>query len=1016
MTDAAGKYAFLPWMRQGVSTETSQVDGTPVPLRASVHVDVTIGGGSESSAPVGVDVALAGPADVRAFDTRAITRHWPRPDVFEVEPNFFPLLELYPADVAWRYTPARADGQDRLRPWLGLIALRDDEIDTVEGPTLQRSSGMLKTKSGAPLPRIDQLWAWAHVHVDGIDTVDAPALQNLLDSAPHQVVARLLCPRRLDSKTAYTAFLVPTLEAARLAALGQEVDPNLDAGLAAWKNDGSAVELPIFYSWRFQTSDTGDFETLAWRIVAQPLPSTVGQRPMDASNPGMGLPPAASSPLAVESALRALDSQSTAWDPTERQVWTTALAALLDLPDQRLKQLGAPRTLTPPLYGRWYAGTGQLDPAAPPPWFQDLNADPRLRVGSALGWTVVQNERQQLLAGAWAQVDAIREANAQLRSAQLAREAALRLYERHVLALSEPELAVFTQALHGRVLLAAGSSTPQTLRALVAQSPLRAGVLLPALARLSRPLGPVGVRQGRALQTAPRALVDRVNTGALAIAPPPKTPTQMVTPSRAGTEIAPTWLTLPLADWLSKIPKTLWSVIEVLLELALAVWPRFVDPVLRNELQQFLTEVQQALQAGGSPPDDIKRRIAARDGTLSPGQIGSAPAARGFVAQELQPDGTISPLPPSTAPEDTRFRTALAAAFGDFNAAPAAGDTLRSIDLVRVVPALSAALDPRLTVAASLKNRVGVPPTWHPPDSLEPIMAAPSFDQPLFKPLFDVSPEWILSGLGALPQDVVSLAHPNERFIESYMLGANDEMGRTLLFDEYPTDQRGTYFRQFWDVKGVPNPGPDINPVAEWPSASALGANSARPGIDSYLVLILRAELLRRYPNMLVYAVQAQWNADGSRSVPAANPVELSPEFFGSLGVGAGFWGFKLTSADARGAPTPSQGPAGWYFALQEHTSEPRFGLEPANASFAMSPASWQDLSWSDLAADASSLTQIAYIDLTAALPNVGAVVDPQHARWHVADQARASDLAYISYREAVRLLVHATRMIPSDA
>jgi len=402
-----------------------------------VKVTVSIAGGPES-APIDVVVNLLGPGDIKAFDTRAITRHWPRPDVFEVEPNYFPLLELFPADVAWRYTPAKADAQKRLRPWLGLIVLRDDEIDKVEPPTATLAVTKLTTMANAPRPRIDQLWAWAHVHVDAADSIDVPMLQAILDDTSHHVVARLLCQRRLDQRTAYTAFLVPTLEAARLSALGQPVDPTFDISQPAWKNDNAAIELPVFYSWRFQTSDTGDFETLVKRIVAQPLPATVGERPMDVSVPGMSLPQAASTPLAVESALRALDSQPTPWDAGERQSWTTALAGLLNLADQRLKQAGAPRTLVPPLYGRWYAATGVLDPASRPPWFQDLNADPRTRVAAALGWQVVQNEQQQLLAGAWAQVDAVRAANAELRHAQLAREASLRLYQRHVLVRSQP--------------------------------------------------------------------------------------------------------------------------------------------------------------------------------------------------------------------------------------------------------------------------------------------------------------------------------------------------------------------------------------------------------------------------------------------------------------------------------------------------------------------------------------------------------------------------------------------------
>ncbi|HEX3475963.1 MAG TPA: hypothetical protein VHT91_13145 [Kofleriaceae bacterium] len=1010
-----GKYTFLPWLRQGISTQVAQSDGTPVTGHASVQATVKIGGGPES-APVTVSIDLLGPGDVRAFDTRAITRHWPRPDVFEVEPNYFPLLELFPADIAWRFTPARANAQDRLRPWLGLIALRDDEVDTFRGPTKDLPVAVLTTKAATPLPPVDQLWAWAHVHVDAADNIDLGAMQGLLDNASHQVVARLLCPRRLDQRTTYTAFLVPTLEAARLGALGQTVDPALDVSQPAWKNDGTAVQLPVFYSWRFQTSDSGDFESLARRIVAIPLPATVGERPMDVSQPGMGLPQAASAPLAVESALEALDAQPSPWTAGERQSWTTALGGLLNLADQRLHEAGAPRTLVPPLYGRWYAAQTTLDPAGQPPWFEDLNADPRTRVAAAMGWQVVQNEQQQLLAGAWAQVDAVRAANALLRQAQLAREAAIRLYTRHVLVQPLPALALFTQALHPRVLVAVPSlPAPITVRALVQQSPLRAGVLHPAFVKLARPLGPIGVRQGRALVKTPTTILDRVNTGALPIAPPPPTPTNLVTPGKAGTQIAPPWLTPHLADWLSKLPHSLWLVIELLLEAVLAVWPQFLDPPLRQELVQFLTELQTALKLGGSPADDIKRRIAARDGTLTPAQIHAAPPRPGFVAQAVKPDGTIAPLPASSAPEDPRFRTAVAVAFGNANAAPAPGETLFSLDLGQTAQALRQAIDPVATIGATFRGRLGIVTPWNPPDPLDPVMAAPAFSQPMYKPLYDISPDWILSGFGALPTDMASLGHPNERFIESYMVGANDELGRTLLFNEYPTDQRGSYFRQFWDVTGVQDPEPDINPLAAWPRTAPLGGNSTRPGIDSYLVLIVRAELLRRYPGTIVYAVQAQWNADGTRSIAAGNPVELHPEFRGSLGTGAGFWGFKLTTADARGSDSPS-GPAGWYFALQEHSSEPRFGLEPAGASYATSPSSWQQLAWSDLAANPGALGQVQYVDLGTALPHVGAVSDAKHARWHVADGARASDLAYITYREPVRLLVHASRMIPKDA
>src|SRR5205807_9509715 len=125
------------------------------------------------------------------------------------------------------------------------------------------------------------------------------------------------------------------------------------------------------------------------------------------------------------------------------------------------------------------------------------------------------------------------------------------------------------------------------------------------------------------------------------------------------------------------------------------------------------------------------------------------------------------------------------------------------------------------------------------------------------------------------------------------------------------------------------------------------------PGGD-FLVLLLRAELLRRYPNVVVYAVQAQWNASGGHDL-APNAQEVKPEFQGTLATGVGFWGFRLTADAARGGTQPATDPPGYFFALQEHPSEPRFGLESAAAgTFGGTASSWDKLSWADLANDAN--------------------------------------------------------------
>ena len=101
------------------------------------------------------------------------------------------------------------------------------------------------------------------------------------------------------------------------------------------------------------------------------------------------------------------------------------------------------------------------------------------------------------------------------------------------------------------------------------------------------------------------------------------------------------------------------------------------------------------------------------------------------------------------------------------------------------------------------------------------------------------------------------------------MVGLNHEMGRELLWRGYPTDQRGTCFAQFWDTSAAPAPRQDILPLHLW-GDRALGAAEGGPDRERFVMLI-RSELLRRYPTANVYAVKAilPQKADrGGRAMP----------------------------------------------------------------------------------------------------------------------------------------------------
>src|SRR5262249_12234657 len=149
--------------------------------------------------------------------------------------------------------------------------------------------------------------------------------------------------------------------------------------------------------------------------------------------------------------------------------------------------------------------------------------------------------------------------------------------------------------------------------------------------------------------------------------------------------------------------------------------------------------------------------------------------------------------------------------------------------------------------------------TWQRADPLAPLAPALEFPQPMYGGLHDAAPELLLPGVEHVPADTVALLETTPRLIEAYMVGLNPEMWRELLGREYPTDLGGTWFRQFWDVSGQPGDPEslkDVPPLGQW-AATPLGQHLRGPGGGGQIVLLVRGELLRRYPTTNVYAAPA---------------------------------------------------------------------------------------------------------------------------------------------------------------
>jgi hypothetical protein len=234
------------------------------------------------------------------------------------------------------------------------------------------------------------------------------------------------------------------------------------------------------------------------------------------------------------------------------------------------------------------------------------------------------------------------------------------------------------------------------------------------------------------------------------------------------------------------------------------------------------------------------------------------------------------------------------------------------------------------------------------------------------------------------------------------MAGLNSEMGRELLWRGYPTDQRGTYFQQFWDTSTAGNPAPDIKPIHEW-GKKWLGGNGVDPTSDN-LVLLVRGELLRRYPGTVIYAVKAVLNGD--RREPSLDPDDVAqPIFRGTLDPDVNFIGFDLTAAEVVEGE-------GWFFVFQQQPTETRFGLDDdpfgeGESGEVPELATWNDLNWAHMAPGETELNAISHIPVGALeLEPTGADVKGTWGR-------NSAHMAYIMKQRLARVAIHATEMLP---
>lgn len=311
-----------------------------------------------------------------------------------------------------------------------------------------------------------------------------------------------------------------------------------------------------------------------------------------------------------------------------------------------------------------------------------------------------------------------------------------------------------------------------------------------------------------------------------------------------------------------------------------------------------------------------------------------------------------------------------------------AGNAIRAHTNPRVAQPLlrDAALAFAGKAVAQLQEEPFTVDGWWSSRQLDRIMAYPTFPVAAAGYLSDDDPGRFCPGVDTIPADSVTLLETNPRFIAAFMTGLNHETNRELLWRGFPTDSRGTPFRRFWRrLDG----GDDITPIHGWRTGTLAQQTSDPQG---NLVLLIRGDLLRRYPNTTALAMPAI-----DPRTPDHDTV-IRPIFADRFDPDVSYFGFPLVDADL-------ERPAGYFFALMEPVTEPRFGLDETRGgrSAGHGGNAADMLAWTDTRVDVGG-----HLD-TAALGRLGLSQT----------KARADDVAGTFFQRPFALYVHSSHLVP---
>lgn len=957
----------------------------------------------------------------------------------------------------------------RLRPWIVLLVLRTSEFTLAERPG---QLPILTLTAEAELPPVGETWAWAHAQISravaGPNEVPQAITENPDHALSRLLNPRRLEAETVYHAFIMPAFETGRLSGLGIDASAVAAQKP-SWGTAEAQAD---PRYPVYYHWNFKTGSSGDFETLVRKLVPGPVGQQFGKRRMDISAMGYGVTAPAGAAVDLEGALKPPDFVRQNFPVQPGAAVATQIESIVDLsenmqqsgvndlphpfaptanrpsqyapillPSGVAEDLPDDPIVTPPAYGRWHADVARVADAtgqASLRWLRELNLDPRSRAVAGLGSEVVRQQQDDLMERAWNQVGELEEANQRLREAELAVAAGEALFQKHVAVAGGDRVMTLTAAAQRGL---AGPTGQRSIRGLVSESRVPTAAQSSAFKRVTRPQRKLmrrltGTANVGGFQTDLLSHMNLPPDQALSAAPPKAEPGASVAVDQVVTAVASSiqeFVSQPVvprqlfveilyqdlhARRLANPPQNLATVTLAALRAAataaLAVRIPANAPADQQALKQRVQQMINAMSAFATDgPDAVRVTLPhnifdAEFGTQILGKV-----YRGVtVVTDTPPDG--GEIARMTDVSETQqyqtdlqqFRTDIVAGRPQPAPAPAlagvpalAGSVLQQMRpnraavkrITSILPGVDEIVDQR---DAELPRRA------------RPVMAHPLFPDPMFEPLRKLSQDFILPNATDLPRDTLTLMEPNQRFLEAYMAGLNHAIAGELLWREYPTDLRGTYFRVFWDTKDALDQQDrvDIRSMDQW--TNQLGSQFEVP--PETLVLVVRGELLLKYPDTVVYAQEADWTDNDplkARVLKQDGQVKF-PSFHARLDPDVTIVGFDLPKETARGhrrlnPSDPVAANPGWFFVFKERPGQVRFGLDASAPPQGL--ATWNDLSWDAI----QFANQTTYLSLA---NNVGLQPQtPSAAQWG----RTSADMAYILFQTPILYARHAEEMLP---